>query len=673
VSQFDVFANRGRAIDGTPLLSVLPINRTNVMIPESFISKYPCVAAVLDAMTSPGMPSMPPDTIIRAKIAVELEGANEDVDSIALLFHGLFGTLEPDGEFMRFGIGTYIRLGVNDLTRRFVGQLWAEAFRQWEPTQRAEFLSLTVNDDREVFLAIDLCVEVFRAVRFATDEAFQWIAAAHEKTRRDGYQRGFWACVEAYCATSPLQAIAVAERWLAVRSDSSSLGVVENMVGWLRFSVASEPSASLPLASLEKRIQSPGSSVWRALYVRSWSLAAGEPMLDEAKALGIRDQFVRANTEEEIAWCFLLNAITHSDRGAWPWVHREFKAVARASLSDEAKYWTVMAALHGIETGTERECAIWRGVLVAVLPISAGHIPSWRTIHQGLLTLTEKNSSEMCALAVTLGRCSGATWLHVLRERGSDGFFESLRQRGLHAPLSGDLCFQPGSASRRMGLYLFSECEVARFGLDVTEEASESQLELLLLEAQRHSMRFEALARLHACLAHRVDVLGGSLPELLYDEIAKQCLNTRAYRLALLAAAPGDEYLAAILADSEERLDLTSGACKSPALQMEVVGQMRAEMLSQKRMAREVGSAVRRRSIFMSTLRNVSLLYGENEWRSFMPDGSLSKAHGLKLISESIEVPRLEFLDPEGMFLHRLAASTRIRALEAALGGNDLQ
>jgi hypothetical protein len=211
---------------------------------------------------------------------------------------------------------------------------------------------------------------------------------------------------------------------------------------------------------------------------------------------------------------------------------------------------------------------------------------------------------------------------------------------------------------------VFAKCAVEKLASPVVSNATTTQLELLLLEAQRCTVEYGALARLHACLASRIDDIGGNLAELFYDEIALQCLNTHDYRTALRAAFPNHEYLVAILSDVEERLTATVGASGSPALQMEVPGQTRAQRLHDQKLGRDIAKSVKQHSILLNLIPTVHLLYGEMEYRMFSGDGSLSAPSKMHSSSSSFEVPRLEVFDPEGMQLRRVAASARITKLE---------
>lgn len=647
------------------------------MIPKWFSERRPHLAVALMAMKSTPPDSPLPSAAVEGEIAREIADANQANDSLSDVLTGIFDVApEPTDDFMRFSFAAYRQLGVSGDVCVFMGRLWTDAVQAWSPQERTQFLLLCVRDPHEVFQALDFAVELFRRVQFTPDEVFPWIAAAHRQVGNDRIQQGFWGCVEAFCIRSPPEAVAVAERWLDTKPELPALGVIGNMIGWLRLKVVSDPSSAALFEALEQRVQAHGHPAWRAIYIQSWAHAVGQAILNEKKALDIREPYRCSTCDEEIAWCFLLNSIVHSDRPSWSWAHRELTRLASPGLDERAKYWAVLAAMHGLRNADQSDiipAERWRGLFAALLPVAAVSTATWDQILHTLTTLVEEDLTAMRELVMLLARGSGEAWLEVVKQRKFLSFFQLLRRKGLHSVVSGDLCFQSGASSRHLGLVVFSECSVEALGESVVRSSTATQLELLLLEAQRRSMEYPALARLHACLADSVDRVGGSLPELFYEEVARQCLNTHDYRSAIAAAAPNHEYLGALVLDVRERLSATHKASGSSALQMEVPGFARAQRFHDLKLARDVSKTVREHSTFLRLFPTVSLLYGGMESRTFSSDGSLSGPTRMHSSSSTIEVPRLEAMDPEGMQILRIQASTRIATLEALTREGQVQ
>jgi len=332
--------------------------------------------------------------------------------------------------------------------------------------------------------------------------------------------------------------------------------------------------------------------------------------------------------------------------------------------------------MDGIEAA-EQDDAIpasgWREIFRALLPIASPSVALWQKVHDTLRSLADKDAPAMRELVRIIAARSAPTWIQTLEDRQFARFFQILKVKGLAQTVSSDLCFASGARLRQLGIIVFDECGLQELDAAIVRGTTPTQVELLLLEAQRRQIGYGALARLHACLTDRIEEIGGNLPELFYEEVSRQCMNTNEYRMALALARPGHEYLQAIVTDVGERLAEISKASCSPAFRMQAPGQGRAQKLHDRRFAREVSKSIKQHSTLLNLFPSIHMLYGGMEPRIFLREGVLSPPVQMRSSSSSVEVPRLEVLDPEGMCLRRLAAAMRVAVLEPAEadGAND--
>lgn len=629
---------------------------------DVFASKYPLLWATLMAVKSE-QPA--PAAASRAEVDAELSVACEEGGSFPELLGDTVGELLPTDALVRLSLNLYHRLGLSEQAREFLGRLWADAAVRWDGEGRTVFLSLLIRDRHEVFETLDIAVELFRCLQFSADEVFPWIEEAHKRVADDLYQKGFWGCVEAFCSTSPDAAILVCERWLATRPPSPNLHVISNMIGWLRVLGQRVGVSSEGFLRLEESVKIRGYPAWRAVFIQSWIHGSNGSPITEEDALSLRDHYVVPDSAEETAWCMLLNSVVHRDRAAWHWAHRELMSIARSTLGQDSKHWIGVAALHGIKHAHDTDTGSaerWRDMFRLVLPLSVG-APLWYAVHDTLKSLASKNGAEMREVVKLLATHSARSWLEELRTRDFKWFFPVVKEKTPATAIATELCFGDGSGTRQVGLLFFDECGLEKLDPSAVQNAAPVQIELLLLEAQRRQISFAALARLHASLTDRVDKIQAHLPELFYDEVALQCMNTNEYRAALINAQPENVYLQAIVTDTRERLAASIGASRSPAFRMQAPGQARAQILHGRRFVQDVSAGIKQRSTVLSLLPSVHMLYGGHEPRIFRREGELSPPVQMHSSSSSVEIPRLEFVDPEGMTLRRISAAVRLKML----------
>jgi hypothetical protein len=158
------------------------------MIPDAFTSTYPQLGAMLTAIKDQDAGSGVPG---ETGEALELSAVCSDEGDFVELLSGIFGgPPRPDEEFMRFSMSAYHRLRASDLSRTFLGRIWADAAQGWGSQDRARFLTLLVRDPYEVFEVLDIAAELFRRVQFTAEEILPWIPEAHGRVVNDIYQKG---------------------------------------------------------------------------------------------------------------------------------------------------------------------------------------------------------------------------------------------------------------------------------------------------------------------------------------------------------------------------------------------------------------------------------------------------------------------------------------------------
>ncbi len=630
----------------------------------AFAQRFPHVAQALTDQKERTPLRRQPDPEGRAELKRELQRiTGAGLDLAPIIRDLLDGRLEP-AEFADFGLRSYFYLGTGEAPRSFIAQMWADVIAQWDEAKRTDFLKVIIGQKRDIFEALDFVAEAFRRVPFTAEVMRPWLTHARERLGNDLYQRGFWRSVENFVTRSPEEAVRVVAQWLDANPGNLELGILSRVLAWLRASASTGDAIEAAVAALDQRVRSKGRAEWRALYLDSFALLSSAPALTEKRALELRDEIAGEGPAEFTAWCHVLCSIALADRFSWPWVHREMLAAARTAIP-EGKYWLVVASTSVWEQATDTSEVTrddWEQVLIATLPFTSEHKGLWNRLESFLRDVSERAPARITPLVDAIVAKAGPAWLSVMRETESESFLANLQTRDLHESLATHLLLKADTTARQIGLFIFARTHVPRLAPEALAAASPAKQEIIFREAQGTLVDATALGRLHISLAAVVPSWESEQRADFQAEIAQQALSTAAYRDTIAGAVAVWVGFKEVLTEVEELWKKLGAAAQSSALQMRVPGYERAERTFRQRFAREVSRQADKHSIFAHVVKHVHLMYGQR-WR-VMREGGLSEASPLQTTSHNFEVPRMEFLDPEGLNWNRLRARHRLSELE---------
>lgn len=647
---------QSRAPDGPPTVP-----------PPALAARYPRITQALRDQQARNDLAHPRDPNGRTDLRSEMSALLAAGDDLAPLATSVFPQGITPSNFVEFSAETYRYFGADDEVRAFTGKLWTDVLRGWTEDQRHEFLFSVIGDRHSIFSSLDFAIEVFRHIPFSAAIMLPWLRQARAKLGNDLYQRGFWGCLEAFTTRSPAEAVKVAEQWLAQNPIDTERGVIARLVGIARLRLRPGDPGKTEIDALDSRLRQGGRPEWRSLFLESWAMLAADKQLIEEKALRLRDELGTQGEQELGAWCYLLSVVARADQAAWSWVHREIAALASSKLDISARFNLLVAAItawDAADAAASVSRAQWEEIVLSLQPFNKDENGFWNRLEYFLRDIGQKAPERLLPFVERIIQVAGEAFREKIEDhRDGEGFIAIFRDRNMQAEAATRLCLGASSDGRRIGLTLFSRSFLDQLDPVALASATHKQLELIFREAQRSLMDSAALGRLHAGLAPHFDRLDKELVGDFYDEVAVQCKNSHGYREALKAAA-GHARLAAVLAENETFFKNLSEAAKSPALQLQVPGYRRAEQAFHRKFSRDVVRSADKYSIFAQFAKKVQLLYGRN-WRMMRSAGEISPSSALKEISHSFEMPRMEFVDPEGQRRRRIAAVARINQIEA--------
>jgi len=604
----------------------------------------------------------------RPEIALGSQEAGKLADEVGRLtgdrksLQNTVAALFPDGVPLDVGfyarlVELHERLGWSEVSHVCVGLLWAEAVLSLSTTSQENLLTLfpTVKDP-DFFMLLDSLHVFFQRVALRPEFAAGWLQAILKHIGNDMGAGAFWKSLAAYCDGQVDSALKALEQLHQSKGDSA-LPLAAYILGALR-ALPLEGSYQAALIKYEATVASTPEPYCRAVYLRSWIQTAwrGKMCLKDLKDLAARISAAASVEQEEAFFVFTRFPLVPSlGSELMTFAMNWLESNAGPSISPMAKYH--MVELTATLATTERYDA--GGLILLVQPILPENKGTWTQLERYLVSLLKKDLNSFISFCERLGGGNARGWLAVMQ---TPRCFERLLQEMRSKDVGGlviHFTFSHDAGCRKLGLFFFDELDLKSLPLSILAETGEFEIRLGIYEAQRTLIHGKATARFLITLIPRIESAAKELQNEFFDELVLQAKNFGGECRQEFEKRAGEFALLKKVIDAAKRYYDGLGAVQNSSIgQMDVSGYREAARLYGRRFSTEVSKGAEAASVFMQLFKHVNLLYGK-QWSSFQ-SGTLGQSSGLQTISSSMEIPRLEIIDPEGMALRRLEVSASI-------------
>jgi hypothetical protein len=547
---------------------------------------------------------------------------------------------------------------------RLLAAVLAQARQTWQIEQERLLEALNSPNHEGFFPMLD-ALPVFLAenelpARFAAG----WFVAIAERLRGDMGGGGFWLGLREFAAYFPMRALEVVDLLLSDKPTAQSMWVAARLLGVCRAAASSEAEKAR-LATTEARWASSRQQEERLYFHRSWMSTAGERALTPAEFATLLKR-VDQGSEKEFEDAFfvvtqcLASVKTTAEvrQTGLAWLRKQ----ASSALGPEPKFQIVAFVHNASEDQGDVDDLLW-----AVQPIALEHVGTWRLVETVLVKrLKEVPKTRFLKLFDGLANHSHGAFAATF---GTSGLMERLpleltQDKKLADGLLANLLFSYNGHYRRLGLRLFERLPTGTVSGDVFVDKEDAEVLLALLELRRSLPRPSAVADYLLLLAPYVEKAGAELKTEYSDEVLVQAKNLPGACLKRFKAEVGKSTIIdAAVAKAEAYVAALAAASNSPLAEMAVPGFARAWKEQQRRFQNDVAEGAKERSVWAQVISEVHVLYGDE----FAVDsGGDINGTPFKESYIQIEVPSLEFIDPEGMTLRRLEAVRALERLEAS-------
>ncbi len=598
-------------------------------------------------------------TVDDSKLSCEVDRLAKSREVCLYALRQLFPSGVPvSEEFWSRLSNLQLRLGWGDTSHRAVGSLIQCAAESLGPREGEALLRKIIElRGPHFFQALSSLLVALRELKLRPEFAAEWFPSLLRRIGNDLAVGEFWNAVRTFCEYDPRTAIRTLQVLRRATSEDE-ISVASYILGSLRCVELADPEVQT-LVAVENEVADDAAAAGRAIYHRSWVPSAwcGKLTAETLRLVVERMSGTTAAEREQLFWLLgrvLLSPSLPEDARSFgrSWLHDH----AGSSIPDGAKY-NVIEYASRLAADQHQEAV---DLVLAVQPIQAEHKGTWKLLESLLVKLLKGDMTLFKRCLAQLARLNANNFRVVLEDgRAFEWLLSEMRTAAL-GDVVAQLLLDPSSECRVLAITLFDKLLVS-LPSSVSEGSDELYIALLFYEIQRSLVHATALARLLIFLLPGVSKSSLALRDELRAEILLQLKNypggckeefsSRAQEFPLLAQAiaEADKYFASL------------ETAQPSVARIEVPGYERAARINARRFASQVAKGSEENSIFTHLVKKVHLLYGK-QWRTFY-GGQMGESSGLREFSTSVEFPRMELIDPEGMQMRRLHASFRIREL----------
>jgi hypothetical protein len=545
-----------------------------------------------------------------------------------------------------------------------LGLIWSEAMRELSLEDRqAQLRSFTRQASHAVFEYLSSLWVVIRDHAFPASFLAEWFVDLVRAVEHDIVQDGAWTAIRTACRHHVDIGLEVL-RLLPTPPDGQRLNIAGFMLGVMRTS-GLEGDHDRMFREAETFFRDHADGRCRAVFNWSWVTTARDRVLTPEELDSVLARADRSQEDLSNIICVACRLLTTAKDASGDirqrcrqWIGHRLSP----STSREAKHYVARAAqaisYSTNDGGADLEVAGW---ILAIQPVSPDDMGTWSVIGNFLCGTLPKNRERFIDTFQRLCTTGAATIHRLMHERKLQRLHRSMHKANVET-LVGQFCVSADTDTRRLGLYLFDSLEMAELP-QAALAATDIGSRLLFYESQRATLSPKSIARILVAVAPFAERATDGFREEVVDELKLQAHNFAGEcRTELGARGKAIPMVTKALEEVASYLTDLDRAHKAGINAMEVTGHRRAVVEQQRRFSRLVARSAETESTILKMMKKTKLLYGRTT-SMFLGGQVLGDPMPLVHSSVSMEIPIIDYCDPEEMAMRRFHASAAIEKL----------
>lgn len=564
-------------------------------------------------------------------------------------------------------------LGFNKPNEKLIAFLLIECYRRLSNSDASKLLASLVDDGAFDFWNIIHVMPIFLAeVELLPDFASNWFTLVGQKIGADLAGGDFFTGVENYAFNFPQSGLRVLENYFKKGFNTPlTLHLSAIMLGSLRSSEKLMNKEKEAINNLEEQLVNHPKTIFRIVYYRSFITSFSKGITSLEKFASILDKMLIVTSEEmKEAYNVLYRcSFGKKDDAAFSsFVIKWFKKHVSNNISSEAKFYLVNT-IQNLSQNREQKSSLLdfsetNRLLILIQPIPNDDAGTWISLEHYMVERLHKDLESF------------SEFLHQLADSNSIGLAEQIkagRFRYLISELSKidlsvlmtNFLLSTNPNARSLAKLLFQHTPQKTLSKDLLNKANEKQLKILILDFIRQPLLGDATSAYLLALEPAFVNRSPDLIEEFEQEMTMQAIN---YPGACLEKWKNidnpSELLKRVLQKADVYFDGLKKTSNSPANSFLFPEVVYAAEKGTREFSRSISESVKDKSLLRKLVKSVQIIYGD-KWSRMIQD-QIDDSTPFRQISHSLESPRLEEIDAEGMFIRRMMAGVNLKNLEMA-------
>ncbi|MBI5214850.1 MAG: hypothetical protein HY960_03790 [Ignavibacteriae bacterium] len=603
------------------------------------------------------------------KLDISLTSRLSDADMDAFADVLLDQTGRIVGDYYSRLFDFYLSCNHNDDAIQAVGNIWLATFSKIDDEQKQTLLDHFARTDNHSFWPlVPILSTILLSVRFEPEYLAHFFIEMSNKIKGDMAGGEFYKVLELLCRERSDLSLKIVENISRTASSDIDVHLLSILLGSLRNSSSVSSETRESISSLERSFKSSPNLTLRKSYYFSFAYSSLSRDLSAIPVRELIDEILQGqsgNPNDSLEFLARISRTQVGNPASQTILLNHLRSIAPNIIrSGIQQYLSILSsAIHSAKRLPDQ--AIVAEVLDSLSSASEMFIPDQANEH-GLVSLLGDilfRSASYLDRILDVVACLDRDLTRRILSNNSFEYHASKLGGPELSQLLGRRLVSTNSRERFLALAMLETRTSLGWELDLsTFQPDETALAILLLEIKNHTLLGEATSQLLISVLPLFEKAPEAIKSEFFHYLFFQAGN---YPGACLETWKAIGSPSPILAEVIKMADHYFENLRKNELKFIPQTFPSLDEISKRgarEQSRKISEEVDKRSVFVALAHKVAIIYGES-WAT-ISQGQLGAESTPQPISHSVEFPRMEEIDPEGMMLQRMDAGGRIHAIE---------